>query len=82
MFLIDIMIIRFLVLTPTLADLSVAPPEDSDEGGSVMRSGLDIVILPEENVVTVLHTAETTNTHKLKHRSKIAPTTKFMYSVS
>lgn len=74
-------IITFLVLTSTLADLSVAPPEDSDEGGSVMRSGPDVVILPEENVVTVLHTAETTNTHKLKQRSKIPPTTKFMYSV-
>lgn len=49
-------------LTSTLADLSVASPEDSDEGGSVMRNGSDVVILSEEDVVTVLHTAETTNT--------------------
>lgn len=27
-----------------------------------MRSGPDVVILSEEDVVTVLHTAETTNT--------------------
>lgn len=28
-----------------------------------MRSGPDVVILSEEHVVTVLYTAETTNTH-------------------
>lgn len=51
----------FSSLTSTLADLSVASPEDSDKGGSVMRSGPDVVVLSEEDVVTVLHTAETTN---------------------
>lgn len=50
-----------LSLTSTLANLSVASPEDSDKGGSVMSSGPDVVILSEEDVVTVLHTAETTN---------------------
>lgn len=52
-----------MFLTSTLANLSVAPPEDSNEWGSVMRSSPDVVKLSEENVVTVLHTAETTNTH-------------------
>lgn len=53
-----------LLLTSTLADLPEASPEDSDEGGSVMRSGSDVVELPEEDVVAVLHAAEATNTHR------------------
>lgn len=61
-----------LSLTSTLADLSVASPEDSDEGGSVMRSGPDVVILSEEDVVTVLHTTETANKHtNCKQKQKI-----------
>lgn len=45
-----------------------------------MRSGPDVVILSEEDVVTVLHTAETTNTHtnKLEKEAKFHPTSKFM----
>lgn len=61
----------WVFLTSTFADLSVASPEDSDEGRSVMRSGPDVVILSEEDVVTVLHTAETANRHtncKQKHK--------------
>lgn len=48
-------------LTSTLAKLPVASPEDSDEGGSVMWGRLDVVVLPEEDVVAVLHAAETTH---------------------
>lgn len=51
------------LLTSTLAKLPVASPEDSYEGGSVMRSSPDVVILSEEDVVTVLHAAETTQVH-------------------
>lgn len=51
------------LFTSTLAKLPVASPEDSYEGGSVMRSSPDVVILPEEDVVTVLHAAETTQVH-------------------
>ena len=32
-----------------------------------MRSGPDVVVLSEEDVVTVLHAAETTNTHTHTH---------------
>lgn len=51
------------VFTSTLPDLSVASPKHSDEGLSVMRSGPDVAILSEQDVVTVLHTAETANRH-------------------
>lgn len=53
---------HYCVLTSTFADLSVAFPEYSNEGCSVMWSGLDVVKLSEEDVVTVLYTAETTET--------------------
>lgn len=57
-------------LTSNLANLSVASPEDSDKGGSVMRCGSDVVILSEEDMVTVLHTAETTTTHMHNTKNK------------
>lgn len=50
-------------VTSTFADLSEAPPEDSDKGNPVVRSGSDVVKLPEEDVVAVLHAAETAITH-------------------
>lgn len=56
-------IIFLLSLTSAFANLPVASPEYSDKGGSVMRSGLDVVILSKEDVVTVFHAAETRNTH-------------------
>lgn len=43
--------------------MSEAPPEDSDERHFIMRRGPNVVILSEEDVVAVLHTAETTNIH-------------------
>lgn len=46
-------------LTCALAQLPVAPPEDSDKGGSVVSSRLDVVVLSEEDVVAVFHAAET-----------------------
>lgn len=57
-------------LTSTLAKLPKASPEDSDEGGSVVRSRLDVVVLSEEDVVTVLHAAETTHVQTLKTRRR------------
>lgn len=53
-------------LTSTLANLSVASPEDSDERGSVVRSCFDVVVLSEEDVVTVFDTAETSHKHNVQ----------------
>lgn len=51
-------------ITSTLADLSVASPEHSDERGSVVRGRPDVAVLSEQDVVPVLHAAEAASTHR------------------